>query len=193
MTQVKVHIDLATGVVDIEAPAEEYAAVLAQVGEVLPALAKARSGGSATTEVPAQGAPDTSKKSSSESKSKSARRSTGGTKETYAKVDLGLEENQPQDLRDFYAEKSPKAQHDQIAVLMYWFQSNTARHQMSRDEIFTAFRTVDAKVPAKIGSVISNMTSKFQWATAEGSGMYKLTHVGEDHVKFNLPSKSKKD
>lgn len=191
MTQVKIRIDLATGVVDIEAPVEEYVEVLAQVREALPGLVKAR-GGSTTTEAPStRDAEDSSKKGSSNSKSKRTRRSSGSAKETYNVAKLGLDEDERQALRDFYVEKNPGAQHDQIAVLMYWFQSHTNRQQMSKDEIFTAFRTVEAKVPAKISSVLGNMTSQLQWATAEGSGNFKLTHVGEDHVKYSLPKESK--
>ena len=189
MSQVKVKIDVAEGTIEVEAPAESYAEVFDKISEVLPQLVRAHSNPIAQSAVGvANGAENEG--SDEGSKKKGARAGRGGSKETYKVVDLGVDEGERSALRDFFKEKKPPAQHDQIAVLMAWLKAEKAKSTMNKDEVYTAFRTVDAKVPAKISSVLGNMVG-MGWVTNVGSSTYALTHVGEDHVKFDLPPKKK--
>lgn len=112
-------------------------------------------------------------------------------KEVYSVVDLGLSEEQRQQLRDFYTSKQPQTQNEKIAVLMDWLKREGNKPTATWNDIFTAFRTVAVKSPAKISSVLGNMVG-LSWVKNVGGGQYDLIHVGEDYVKFDLPKAPKK-
>ena len=187
MSDVRVRIDIAAGSIEVEAPADAYADVFDKVSEVLPRLVTAH--GLSAEPAESDNAQET-KGAETAAKNKRTKRSSGGSKESYKITDLGLTEEERVQLREFFQEKKPGAQHDQIAVLMAWLKKEKEKSQMKKDDVFTAFRTVDAKVPAKISAVLGNMVG-LGWATNVGDGAYELTHVGEDHVKFDLPPKKK--
>ena len=107
--------------------------------------------------------------------------------ETFHMVDLGLDEQSRLSLRAFYNEKNPSSQNEQILVVMAWLKANAERDCLSKDAIFTALRTVDAKIPARITSVISNL--RIAGKITIGHDGYKILHTGEDFVKFDLPKK----
>jgi hypothetical protein len=69
---------------------------------------------------------------------------------------------------------------------MRWLSREAGRASVSVNEIFTAFRTVEAQVPGKISSVVGNLTTN-GWVRNAGRGAFSLTHVGEDNVDLKLP------
>lgn len=111
-----------------------------------------------------------------------------GKKETYNTIDLGLNEEQRQKFREFFQEKNPSSQNDQVLVIMHWLKNNANRGNISTDEIFTGFRTANVKVPGKLSSVLGNLVGRGMVSNV-GAKQYSLTHVGEDHVTYNLPKK----
>ena len=102
-------------------------------------------------------------------------------------VELGLDENSRSALREFYSEKNPKSQNEQLLVVMDWLKRNAGKNSVTKDEIYTALRTVEAKIPARIPSVLSNLGIEGK-ITGDADG-YRIHHTGEDFVKFNLPKK----
>ena len=64
---------------------------------------------------------------------------------------------------------------------------NAGKNSVTKDEIYTALRTVEAKIPARISSVLSNLGIEGK-ITGDADG-YRIHHTGEDFVKFNLPKK----
>lgn len=122
-------------------------------------------------------------------KSVSRRKRSASSKkpESYDIVELGLSETQRIALRSFYSEKNPKSQNEQLLVIMCWLKNNANKDAVSKDEIYTALKTVDAKIPTRISSVLSNLSIDGK-ITSDSSG-YRIHHTGEDFVKFNLPKK----
>lgn len=110
--------------------------------------------------------------------------------ESYKMAELGLDEQQRQSFREFYNSKSPKSQNEQILVVMYWLKNDGEKAVLSKDDIYTGLKIVDAKVPARISSVLSNLGIEGR-TTSDGDG-YHLHHTGEDFVKFDLPKKDGK-
>jgi hypothetical protein len=208
---VRIRLDLSAGTVDVEAPPESLDSVFEKLGAFIPQLADAYSafsGGTtdddeSTDEAELDEADDStgSDTDSSEEpataasgRSTASRRAEGKAKdkyrETYKSVDLKLDEGQRDKLRQFFSDKSPKGQSDQILTIMYWLDKEGHLPAVNKDEIYTAYRTVDAPVPGRIGSVLSNLRIAGQ-VVARDDGRYALHHVGEDYVKYKLPKKSK--
>ncbi|MGX8701809.1 hypothetical protein [Caproiciproducens sp.] len=119
--------------------------------------------------------------------SKKKRSSSSKKPESLKMVELGLEETQRQDFRKFYTDKNPKSQNEQILVIMYWLKNNANKNAFSKDEIYTGLRTVDAKVPTRISSVLSNLGIDGKIISNDDG--FHLHHTGEDFVKFDLPKK----
>jgi hypothetical protein len=201
---VKIRVDLAAGIVEVEADASNIDAIFDRLDAFIPRLSEAygrptRENGSASTiggaassasnlDRPTADAPANNTEQKVDTR-KTKKGSKG--KEVYSAVELGLTEGQRQDLRDFYASKQPQSQHEQIAVLMDWLKREANKSTASWNDIFTAFRTVNVKSPAKISSVLGNMVG-LSWVKNVGEGQYALIHVGEDYVKFDLPKPAKK-
>jgi hypothetical protein len=191
---VRIHIDLSTGAVEVSAPAEAIDSIFARLESFIPQISEAygarnnggesEEGFSASEEIPAAQTTDVGTTRTE----KSARtRKSGGKRETYNIVDLGLDEAQREALRSFFASKNPKGQNDQTLVLLSWLADNTDTQAFGWNEIYTAFRLINGlKVPGKISSVLGNMVGHGLISNA-GGGKYRLTHVGEDRVRLELP------
>lgn len=191
---VKIRVDLSAGTIEVEADAENIDAVFNRLDAFIPRLSEAynrstnegnlpSSNGVAHSATPKNDQPSGSL-GQSEQKAEPKKAAKG--KEVYEVVDLGLTEAQRQEMRSFYGSKQPGSQHEQIAVLMDWLKRECNKSTVTWNDIFTAFRTVNVKSPAKISSVLGNMVG-LSWVKNVGSGQYALIHVGEDYVKFDLP------
>ena len=195
---VRIQLYLASGTVSIEAPPDSLDTVFERLESFIPQLADAYADfapldsedpqdGSEDEEVPEgeTNSDPTTATPASRTKRGSRRDSK---KETSRRVDLGLDEAQRNAFRQFFADKTPKGQNDQVLTIMYWLQKEAGTASLDRDQIFTGFRTVDAPVPGRIGSVLSNLRIAGM-VVPQDDGKYVLHHVGEDHVKFKLPKK----
>jgi len=195
---VKIKVDLSAGTIEVEADAENIDAVFNRLDAFIPRLSNAyerstyKIDGASNESTPLASrtvtpTPDASGAGPAE-KGVEARKVSKGArgKEAYSAVDLGLTEPQRKELRDFFAAKQPKSQHEQVAVLVDWLKREGNKPTVTWNDIFTAFRTVGAKSPAKISSVLGNMVG-MSWVKNVGGGQYALIHVGEDFVKFDLP------
>lgn len=201
---VKIRVDLATGTIEVAADASNIDAIFDRLDAFIPRLSEAY-GRPAKEDKPASSTvgsppttpnldrPDGASSANIPEQKSDARKVKKGSKgkEAYSAVDLGLTEEQRQELRNFYTSKQPQSQHEQIAVLMDWLKREGNKSTASWNDIFTAFRTVNVKSPAKISSVLGNMVG-LSWAKNIGEGQYALIHVGEDYVKFDLPRPPKK-
>lgn len=196
---VKINIDLNSGAVNIEAASESLNMIFDRLESFLPSLIEAKSqfsnrenedeeaeevGGESTDDgsgTPAEpkGKPPTKPKRTSSAKP-----------ETFKTVELGLNANQRQAFKDFYAEKSPTGQSDQVLTVIYWLIKNTDKETLSKDEVFTGLRTVNEKAPKRLTSVLSNLALSSQ-ITKNGANS-GLHHIGEDYVERDLPKKKAK-
>jgi hypothetical protein len=196
---VKINIDLNSGAVNIEAASESLNMIFDRLESFLPSLIEAKSqfsnrenedeeaeevGGESTDDgsgTPAEpkGNPPTKPKRTSSAKP-----------ETFKTVELGLNANQRQAFKDFYAEKSPTGQSDQVLTVIYWLIKNTDKEALSKDEVFTGLRTVNEKAPKRLTSVLSNLALSSQ-ITKNGANS-GLHHIGEDYVERDLPKKKAK-
>ena len=189
---VRIQLDLASGTVSIEAPPESLDSVFEKLESFLPQLADAYAdfapldADDGDDGEEGSGAAETSSATPNPKAKRGTRRDS--SKETYRSVDLGLNESQRNAFRQFYADKTPKGQNDQVLTIMYWLQREAGTASLDRDQIFTGFRTVDAQVPGRIGSVLSNLRIAGM-IVPQDDGKYVLHHVGEDYVKFKLPKK----
>lgn len=193
---VTVQINIANGEVLIQSPPEYLDTIFTRLETFLPNMLLEQSKlvsasgdksideqGESREELPSSDFNDSTATPSHGAKRK--RSATSKKPESYKSVDLGLDEKQRVEFRDFYKSKSPKSQNEQILVIMYWLKNSGKKDAVTKEEIYTALRTVDAKIPARISSVLSNLGIEGR-ITSDENG-YHLHHTGEDFVKFDLP------
>ena len=198
---VRVQIDLSAGAVEVEAPVEAVDTIFEKLEDFIPQLAEAYKSevkimpeddvldetSDYDDSLNAQG---TEEKASANGKRNRTRKSGNKRTENYNLVELKLDEGQRNDFRQFYNDKNPTAQNPQVLVIMFWLAKNADHKTLNAHEIYTGFRILDARVPAKISSVLGNLVGKGTIKN-EGGGKYSLTHVGEDFVAYQLPAKKK--
>lgn len=118
------------------------------------------------------------------------KRKRGGSHSTNWKIvgDL-LNEEQRTQLADFYREKAPQKQNDQVAVLTFKLQELLGREAFDGHEIHTAYQVVGTKTPANLNGVFGNMSGEGLGSLVEKK--WTPTFKSSDLVKHDLPPKSK--
>ena len=196
---VTIQLNMTNGEILIQAPSESLDTIFDKLESFLPKLSEVHNkyapepteGESLglTTNTEPQSPADTTEHTDLPAKVVTKRKHAASTKkaESFNMVDLGLDEQHRNALRTFYAEKNPKSQNEQLLVIMAWLKEHAGKVAVTKDEIYTALRTVDVKIPARISSVLSNLAIEGR-ITSDTDG-YRIHHTGEDLVKFNLPKK----
>lgn len=196
---VKINIDLNSGAVNIEAASESLNMIFDRLESFLPSLINAKSqfsNGEGEGEGTGEGDEENIDEESVEAvepKGKTPakpKRTSSGKPETFKTVELGLNADERQAFKDFYAEKSPSGQSDHVLTVIYWLIKNTNRESLSKDEVFTGLRTVNEKAPKRLTSVLSNLAIS-SYIVKSGSNS-SLHHIGEDYVERDLPKKKAK-
>lgn len=194
---VSIQINMENGELLVQAPAEALETVFAKLDSILPKLADLHKkfvsesvepiqaeDTSVTEAQNLQGAIDLHNESL---KRPSKRKRTAASKkpESFKMVDLGLDEKQRTQFKAFYGQKNPQGQNEQLLVIMAGLKNFGGKEYLTKDEIYTGLKTVNAKVPARISSVLSNLRIEGR-IISEAEG-YRIHHTGEDFVKFDLP------
>lgn len=106
-------------------------------------------------------------------------------------VDLNLPSTDIISLTEFFNNKNPKGQNEEVAVVMSWYQDYAKTNGISPQEIKYLLR-ICTKEPAALEQVLINMKgSKFHWITNESDGKVSLTSLGKSHVINKLPKVNK--
>lgn len=197
---VTIQLNITTGEILIQAPAESLDTIFSKLESFVPnmvAVHEELTSSETNDDNAIHGSPDDVNSSKSKDEPQPAENIKGGTKkkrsasskkpESYKMVELELNEAQRQDFRKFYTDKNPKSQNEQLLVIMYWLKNNANKEAFSKDEIYTGLKTVDAKVPTRITSVLSNLGIDGKIISNDDG--FHLHHTGEDFVKFDLPKK----
>ena len=194
--QVKISISLSTGEVTIEAPSSALGEIFDRLESFVPRLREiaqsakeheSESDGGDSGEGDNQPVAKAAEPATGAGRKSKAGKGSSGKPESYKAVDLKLTPEQRAAFKEFYNSKAPETQNDQLLVVMYWLLQNTDREKVTMDEIFTGLKTVDAKIPKRISSVLSNLAIGAY--ISKENNEPKLLHVGEDHVLHNLPKK----
>ncbi|TET21258.1 MAG: hypothetical protein E3J71_10535 [Candidatus Stahlbacteria bacterium] len=184
---IKIHIDLSTGSVDIEAPASALDDVFIKLETFLPRLSQAHEQKSIPSkEAEIKEEPTAKPTKEKPSKGKGARKSKPQDLE---KVELGLDDKQKGELQKFWEEKSPKIQNEKVLTIIYWLTQNTEKKYFSLNETYTALRLVGSPVPASLFGVFINLD--LAGLAERKKETCKILPKGENVVIHELPRKPK--
>ena len=107
--------------------------------------------------------------------------------------DLNLRPKNGKSLRDFMAEKAPKKQPEQLAVMVYYLKKRAKVDKVTVDHVYTCFKEVNVRVPGRIEQSLRNTSHRKGWISTEDLGDVTLTVTGENFVEHDLPHKGKKE
>lgn len=189
MSTSKVVVDLTARTFSVEVPDDKLDAVLDRLEEM---FANGNVRGPSVDRSADESQQDTDEAASAPSSKggkKRARTGGAGKVKSWSIVDLGLDEAQRSTLRRFFADKAPRGQNEEIAVLAAKLSELTGQRTFNGDQIHSALKIVDRPTPKNMTAVFGNMKRG-------GLGDYKgldfiVNHYTEDYVKFKLPHPSK--
>jgi hypothetical protein len=107
-------------------------------------------------------------------------------------ADLNLRPKGKKSLRDFYGEKKPRSNEQSFAVMVYYFEKILAITGITADHIYSAFKDLELRVPARLRTVMSNSATRHRWIDTRNLSDIKLTTHGENFVEHDLPRKPEK-
>lgn len=192
--RISLKIDLSTGVIEIDSPAEKFQGAVDKAKELLGQIpspprqlarepATANDSKSTNTTVEAQRVKNRSVRTSGGSQGRAGRLGS------FEPVEMGLDESQERELRSFMQTKNPTEQPEQVAVALYKGEQLTGRKGFGYNEIYSLLRLAGIRDLPKALDVIMGKMVDIQWVVRDGPQMFALKFVGRDHVEHKLGSK----
>lgn len=196
MSLSKISVDLNQRSFEIEVPAENVEAVLKMLGDLFAQLPPTSSGPAKILNSPPEAAGDSSgthPEQPSEEQGKSKRKRSpgkGGAKVRAPElVDLELTPDQRRELVSFFAEKAPKGQNDQVAVLGVKLKEFKGKSEFNMDEMHSAFKVVQKATPKNLIAVFGNM--KRDGKAGYSDSQLVVNSFTEDHVAYHMQKEAK--
>lgn len=196
--RVSLKIDLSTGTIELNAPAESFNEAIERTKELAAALDL--QGRSAPMPAPTQPATNAAATDTAVANGAAAhvsarpRARTGksgaraGRIGSYEPISGLMSEAQEIELRAFMAEKSPTEQADRVLVAMVKGEELLGRKALIYNEIYTLMWLGGIKdLPKALDVVLGNMIQN-QFVVREGAG-FTVKFVGRNRVENDLPRK----
>lgn len=102
--------------------------------------------------------------------------------------DLDFRPTGQNSLRDFFESKTEGCTAEEKLLVCAYYLTHTMKIvSISPDHLLTAFKEVNARVPADIRQTLRNMSAKKAWLKSEGTGNFQITTQGENCVEHDLP------
>lgn len=194
MSRVLLKLDASAGTIEIEADADQFESAATRAVELLRSLSGAGlaytnpSSEKTIAETKAQTSKQTGTKSAEK---KPAKRKSSGVRNLNVVEDL-LNEEQREELREFYAEKSPKSQTEQVSVLCVKLMEMKEMERFTADDVYTALQAVHEETPKNLAATFNNMITRNDFGKME-DGAFVPNFVCKDFVKLRLPKENSKD
>ncbi len=196
MSTSRISVDLNQRSFEIEVPDQNVESVLNLIGELFsklsplgaaPAMAKSKD--FAAVGSPAPDADDQGTMDSSKSKKKRSGSKAGAKAKVPELIDLGLTPEQRIEMVEFFEEKAPKGQNDQVATLGVMLKKFLGKSEFNIDEMHSAFKVVQKATPRNLIAVFGNM--KRDGKAGYSENQLTVNSYTEDHVSFHMKKEVK--
>ena len=116
-------------------------------------------------------------------KNKTRKSSQSYNKATYQMLELGLEEQERKDLKE-YVGSFEKINHMEMAlVISHWLKKHKNITEVNEHHIFTVLRIVGLPTSFDIKGALRNGKNQCDYfVLGDNAGFYKTHHIGDDHV-----------
>jgi hypothetical protein len=89
-------------------------------------------------------------------------------------------------LKDFFSQKAPSFDMDQVLVISYYLQRTLQSSQFGQGHVLSGFKHVGKPVPKDLNRTIRNMKDKKAWLNFTDVENIRLTTEGENRVEHEL-------
>lgn len=194
--RVSLKIDLTTGTIELEAPADSFNEAIEKTKELAATLdlqgrgaAKLREAPPSPPVPPSNNGTDQGSAQVNRPRSKTGKSGArAGRLGSYEPVPQMLTDEQQMALMDFMAEKSPTDQADRVLVAMVKGEELLGRRGFIYNEIYTLMWLGGIKdLPKALDVVLGNMIQD-QWIVREG-GSFAVKFIGRNRVENELPKR----
>lgn len=103
--------------------------------------------------------------------------------------DLNFRPDGKQTLREFFAEKGPKGDMEQVLVVTYYMQHQMNMQAVGLGHIRTAMKDVNKPLPADLRSTVRNMKKQKAWLNWSKPDSMQVTTIGENYVEHDIASR----
>ncbi len=194
MSEIKLKIDLSTGLVSIESSSDDFLMIMDRAESLISSFKGIAIIDRNPPPAPADNdqAPQNAENGNHEeakppSKAKVKRGSGGAKTANWSMVDDLLDEAGRQSLKEFFAIKSPSTQNEKVAVLAVHLMELSKKDRFDGNEIYTAFQIVGEKTPGNLSAVFGNMATEGLGKTEDKK--FVPNFKAKDLVKLELPKK----
>ena len=101
--------------------------------------------------------------------------------------DLDLRPKDNKHLRDFFAEKQPKKQIEQITTIVYYLSRILKLDGITPHHVYTCLKDVGKRVPNDLPQALRLVASRKGWVETSNADDIKITTSGENMVEHDLP------
>jgi hypothetical protein len=121
------------------------------------------------------------------------KRGTGAKKDRNAGINLvpnlDFRPKGKQSLKEFFAEKMPRFDQEQVLVVVYYMQHTLTLPSIGLGHVLTAFKDVGKPVPVDLRSTIRNIKKKKAFLNFTDMKAIRTTTQGNNYVEHDLPAK----
>lgn len=104
--------------------------------------------------------------------------------------ELNLRPEGKQSLREFYGQKSPTSQQEQITVVLYYLCRILETPNITCNHLFTALKEVGVRVPQFLSQTLHNISNRKGWVDSSNTDDLKTTVPGDNFVEHDLPCRN---
>lgn len=101
--------------------------------------------------------------------------------------DLDLMPDGKRSFEDFWAEKKPVSQPEQIVVAAYWLTKIAGVEEPDSNHIYTCFKKVGERIPPDLPAAVRQTKQRKGTVDTDNKGHVSVTIVGENVVEQELP------
>lgn len=101
--------------------------------------------------------------------------------------DLDLRPLGKQTLREFFLEKKPSDQQEQVTAIVYYLNRVLERSNVNANDIFSGFKEVGEPSPTDIVVIARNVETRKGWLDPADSNNIRITVAGQNFVEHDLP------
>ena len=121
------------------------------------------------------------------------KRGTGPKRDYNAGIDLetslDFRPSGKQTLREFFAEKAPKGDMENVLVVVYYMQVHMNMSAIGLGAVRTALKDVGKPLPADLRSTVRNSKRLKGWLGGASNDAIQVTTVGENYVEHDMAAR----
>ncbi len=185
MTTVKLKIDLAQGILEVEGDSSFVQLIYSDFKEQLAGSPSGESPKRVRSKKRERPTPSTPPKAG-----KIAKKKSGGSSSGAIVKDLDLSgAGKTKRLKDFHGEYKAKNNYDHNLIFVYYLQHKLGIEDITIDHIFTCYRDVGVKVPGALQQSLWDTSNRKGWLDTSTAENITVSVSGMNFLEHDMPKK----